>query len=97
MLSISLSLIAVFAPLIFYGRHRRPPVPRIRADAVGRDDDLARRFADDDADDVRAHSAARTAHPPRPPLSRDASASSTRCSPSIERRLRIALCAIPAS
>ena len=35
------------------GRHRRPAVPRIRHDAVGRDPDLAGRLADDDADDVR--------------------------------------------
>ena len=67
-------------------RHRRAPVHRIRADAVGRGADLAGRLADHDADDVRAHPAARAAGPARTPLSRDASASSTRCSPSIDRR-----------
>ena len=41
------------------GRLRRAAVPRIRADAVDRDADLAGRFADDDADDVRADPAAR--------------------------------------
>ena len=40
-------------------RDRRAAVQRIRADAFGRRDDLARRLADDDADDVRAHPAAR--------------------------------------
>ena len=35
------------------GRHRRPAVPRIRGDAVGRDPDLAGGLADHDADDVR--------------------------------------------
>ena len=53
-LSMSLSLIAVFIPDPADGRHRRPPVPRVRGHAVGRDPDLARRLADDDADDVRA-------------------------------------------
>ena len=43
----------------FLRRHRRAPVHRIRADAVGRRHDLDGRFADDDADDVRAHPAAR--------------------------------------
>ena len=36
------------------GRHRRPPVPRVRRDALGCDPDLAGGFADDHADDVRA-------------------------------------------
>ena len=43
------------------GRHRRPPVPRIRHDAVDGDHDLAGRLADDDADDVRAAAAAHAA------------------------------------
>ena len=43
-----------------HGRHRRPPVPRVRGDAVGRDRRLAGRLADDDADDVRAAAAGRT-------------------------------------
>ena len=41
-------------------RHRRAAVQRIRADADGRGADLAGRLADDDADDVRAHPAARS-------------------------------------
>ena len=42
------------------GRHRRPPVPRVRGDAVGRHLRVAGRFADDDADDVRAICCRRT-------------------------------------
>ena len=52
-LSMSLSLVAVFIADPADGRHRRPPVPRIRDDAVGRDPGLAAGVADDDADDVR--------------------------------------------
>ena len=40
------------------GRHRRPPVPRIRGHAVGGDPGLAGGLADHDADDVRAPAAA---------------------------------------
>ncbi len=39
-----------------HGRHRRPPVSRVRGDALGRDPDLARDLAHDDADDVRVPS-----------------------------------------
>ena len=67
--SISLSLIAVFAPLLFFGGHRRAPVHRIRAHAVGGGHDLDGRLADDDADDVRAHPAARASGRARAPLS----------------------------
>jgi len=34
-LSISVSLIAVFLPILLMGRHCRTPVPRIRRDALG--------------------------------------------------------------
>ena len=40
-LSMSLSLIAVFIPILLMGGHRRPAVPRVRGDAVGGDPDLA--------------------------------------------------------
>ena len=69
-ISISLSLIAVFAPLLFFRRHCRAPVHRIRADAVGRGDHLDDGVADDDADDVRAYPAA-AAQSARTPLSGD--------------------------
>ncbi len=36
----------------FHGRHRRPPVPRIRSDAVDHDPGVGRGVADADADDV---------------------------------------------
>ena len=52
-LSISLSLVAVFIPLLFMGGPGRAAVPRVRGDAVGGGADLARHLADDDADDVR--------------------------------------------
>ena len=58
-LSMSLSLIAVFIPDPADGRHRRPAVPRIRRHAVGRDPDLAGGVADHHADDVRASCCAR--------------------------------------
>ena len=51
------------------GQHRRPAVPRIRDDAVGGGDDLARRLADDDADDVLADPAAPGDRDPRTALS----------------------------
>ena len=46
-------------PAALHGRHRRPPVPRVRRDAVGDDPGLGGRLADPDADDVR-EAAART-------------------------------------
>ena len=52
-LSISVSLVAVFIPLLVHGRHRRPAVPRVRGDAVGGGDDLARPVAHHHADAVR--------------------------------------------
>ena len=68
--SITLSLIAVFAPLLVLRRHRRAPVHRILAHANGRRADLHGRLADDDADDVRADPAARAGRT-RAPLSSD--------------------------
>ncbi len=53
-LSISISLIAVFIPILLMGGHRGTPVPRIRHHAVGGDRVFAGDFADHDADDVRA-------------------------------------------
>ena len=53
-LSISVSLVAVFIPDPADGRHRRPAVPRVRGHAVGRDRDLDGGVAHHDADDVRA-------------------------------------------
>ena len=52
-LSISVSLVAVFIPILLMGGHRRPAVPRVRRDALGGDRRLAGRLADDHADDVR--------------------------------------------
>ena len=52
--TISMSLIAVFIPHPDDGRHRRPPLPRIRGDALHRHPRLHGDFAHHDADDVRA-------------------------------------------
>ena len=85
-LSISLSLIAVFAPLDLLRRDRRAPVQRIRHHAFGGGGDLARRVADDDADDVRADPAAgRESSAMGASIGRP-SMSSMRCWPSIEPR-----------
>ncbi len=59
-LSMSISLIAVFIPHPADGRHRRPPVPRVRRHALGRHLRLAGRLADHHADDVRARCSSRT-------------------------------------
>ena len=56
--SMSMSLIAVFIPDPADGRHRRPPVPRIRRHADDRHPDLDGGVADHDADDVRLRAAA---------------------------------------
>ena len=53
-LSISLSLVAVFIPLLADGRDHRPVVPRIRHHRDGGDRRLGLRVADADADAVRA-------------------------------------------
>ena len=50
-LSISISLIAVFIPILLMGGIYRPPVPRVRDHAVGRGADLAGDLADHHADD----------------------------------------------
>ena len=59
--SLTVSLIAVFIPLLVHDRHCRPAVPRIRADADHRGSDLDGDRADADADDERPPFA------PRPP------------------------------
>ena len=51
------------------GRHRRPPVPRIRDDDLDRDHDLAGGFAGDHADDVRGVAAQRVRPKPWTALS----------------------------
>ena len=51
--SLTVSLIAVLIPLAVHGRHRRPPVSRIRRDPGGHDSGFRRGVADPDADDVR--------------------------------------------
>ena len=48
-------------PAAVHGRHRRPPVPRVRRHAGGGDFDLRRSVADADADDVRTHAQPRVA------------------------------------
>ena len=52
-LSISISLVAVFIPILLMGGHRRPAVPRVCRHAVGGDRRVAGRLADHHADDVR--------------------------------------------
>ena len=52
-LSISISLVAVFIPILLDGRHRGPAVPRIRRHALGRHSRLAGGLADHHAHDVR--------------------------------------------
>ena len=52
--SITLSLIAVFLPILLDGRHRRAAVPRVRGDAVDGDRGVAGDLADHHADAVRA-------------------------------------------
>ena len=53
-LSISISLVAAFTPLLVHGRAGRPAVQRILADADLRHRDLDRGVAVADADDLRA-------------------------------------------
>ena len=54
MISLTVSLIAVFIPLLFMSGLVGPHVPRIRADADHRGRDLGDGVADADADDVLA-------------------------------------------
>ena len=77
-------------------RHRRSPVQRIRADAVGGGDDLAGGLADHDADDVRADPAAGEGSSAMGGSIGRPSMSSTRCSISIGARF-VLLCGVPAS
>ena len=67
-LSISVSLVAVFIPILLMGGHRRAAVPRVRGDDRVGDRRLAGRLADHDADDVR-----QAASRPRTRRSTDAS------------------------
>ena len=60
-LSMSISLVAVFIPILLMGGIVGPLVPRVRGHAVGRDPGLAGRLAHHDADDVRAAACARRA------------------------------------
>ncbi len=53
-LSMSLSLIAVFIPILLMGGQVGRYVPRVRDHALGGDPHLDGHLADDDADDVRA-------------------------------------------
>ena len=56
-ISISVSLVAVFIPILHDGRHRRPPVSRVCRDAFRRHCRIDVGIADDHADDVRAAAA----------------------------------------
>ena len=53
-LSMTLSLVAVFIPILMMARHRGPPVPRVCRHAFGGDSGFSARFPHDDADDVFA-------------------------------------------
>ena len=52
--SISISLVAVFIPILLMGGHRRPALPGVRGDALGGHRHLHGRVAHDHAHDVRA-------------------------------------------
>jgi hypothetical protein len=88
-LSMSMSLIAVFIPDPADGRHRRPAVPRIRmtlsmAILISLVD-----LADHHADDVRRAAAQRAGAAADGPVIAPASASSTRCSGFYRRTLTV--------
>ncbi len=57
-LTISMSLIAVFIPILADGRDHRPAVPRVRGHALGGDHRFDDRLAHHHADDVRARTQA---------------------------------------
>ena len=57
-ISLTVSLIAVLIPLLFHGRHRRPPLPRIRRHAQRHDSRFRFRLLDAHTDDVREFAAA---------------------------------------
>ena len=65
-LSMSVSLIAVFIPILMMGGHRGPSVPRVRGGSFDRDCDFDGGFADGHADDVLAAAEGQTQA--RPPL-----------------------------
>ena len=92
-LSISLSLVAVFIPLLFMGGPGRAAVPRVRGDAVGGGADLAGHLADHHADDVRLAAAARRRSERKPPGGSRAgpSAASPGCCAATRRSLDWAL------
>ena len=60
-ISISISLVAVFIPILLMVGNRRPAVPRVRGHPVGRGPRFIGNFAHHDADDERA--AAQAARP----------------------------------
>ena len=86
--SISLSLVAVFLPLLLMGGIVGRLFKRVHGDAVDGGADFDGRVADDDADDVRADPAAPGADAARPALSASSSARSTRCSTFYRSTLR---------
>ena len=51
--SMTLSLAAVFIPILFMGGHSRPPVPRVRGHHLRRHPDLGRGFDQPDTDAVQ--------------------------------------------
>ncbi len=87
-LSMSLSLIAVFIPILLMGGVVGPLLPRVRGHALGRDPHLDGHLAHDDADDVRPAAQ----RPPQVAAAGRASTagartSSRRCSPDYRRSL----------
>ena len=84
--SISLSLIAVFAPLLFFGGIVGRLFTEFALTLDGGGHDLDGRLADDDADDVRPDPAARVLRSSMDASIGRPSGSSTRCSRSIDRR-----------
>jgi len=63
-ISISVSLVAVFIPILLMGRHRRAAVQGIYRHPVARHRDLHGDLADHDADDVRVDPAIAGSHAP---------------------------------
>ena len=88
--SISLSLIAVFIPLLLMSGIVGPPIPRVRDDGDDCRHGLGRRVADPHADDVLTLPETRNGRA-RPPLSRGRSACSRGWSAFYRRTLDVAL------
>jgi hypothetical protein len=78
-LRMTLSLVAVFIPLLLMGGFVGRFFPRIRGDAVGGDTGLARGVAHDDADDVLAASTGGEGAPPGPVPRVERAGRSRRC------------------